>query len=67
MKSAVLAVCLATVAMPAFAQTTTTPNATTTTTPASPTAGGPFYTVQPPASGQMAMSNLASDLEDYDV
>lgn len=59
----------------AFAQTATTPAApattaapaTATTTPATAAAGGPFYTVTAPAAGQMAMSHLASDLDDRDV
>ncbi|KQQ82027.1 PRC-barrel domain-containing protein [Aureimonas sp. Leaf324] len=76
MKSFVLAAGLATLMTgAALAQTSTTtttggtmaPAATTTTTPATAAAGGPFYTVQAPASGQMSMSHLASDLDDKDV
>lgn len=79
MKTRILAACLATVfaAPAAFAQqTTVTPGTaptqttapgTTATTPATPTAGGPFYTVQAPAAGQMPMSHLASDIEGFDV
>ncbi|WP_416358345.1 PRC-barrel domain-containing protein [Aureimonas phyllosphaerae] len=76
MKSFVLAAGVATLMTgTALAQTSTTtttggtmaPAATTTTTPATAAAGGPFYTVQAPASGQMAMSHLASDLDDKDV
>ncbi|RIY02071.1 PRC-barrel domain containing protein [Aureimonas flava] len=75
MKSFVLAAGLATlmggVALAQTSTTTTTEGAmapaTATATPAAGAAGGPFYTVQPPASGQMAMSHLASDLDDKDV
>ncbi|WP_182085503.1 PRC-barrel domain-containing protein [Aureimonas sp. ME7] len=77
MKSLVLAAGFATLmGGAAFAQTTAPADtgtsaapaaATATTTPATAAAGGPFYTVQAPAAGQMPMSHLASDLDDRDV